>query len=164
MECAEAMEDRPKGPRFTKVYEAGWDRVEHLLTLKGGPTVGRLWVWLTRHAGHDNAVVVTGELLAEVLDVHIRSVRRAAAVLVKAEAMIVAKIGNANCYILNPGEVWKTYEDHKRFCGFTARAVVGFAENKGLRARLSHVFPQGSLELESGAKRARWQRAPATVA
>lgn len=145
MQVGVVGEVESKGPRFVKVYPAGWERVRSLLTMKGGPTVGALWLWLQEHAGHDNAVVVTGELLAKELGVDRRSIWRAAAKLQEAGALVVAKLGNSNVYILNPAETWRTLEDHKRFCGFSARAIVGFAENAGLRARLSHFSEQPSL-------------------
>ena len=77
MQAALPDDDGPKGPRFTKVYDKGWERVEQLLTLKGGPTVGRLWLFLVKHAGHENALVVTVETLSEALEVHAQSVMRA---------------------------------------------------------------------------------------
>jgi len=137
--------DAPGGPRFTKVYDRGWQRVEALMTLKGGPTVGRVWLFIVKHCGHDNALVVSSETMADALGVHERSIRRAVAFLVKADALVVAKVGTANAYILNDGEVWKTYEEHHRFCGFRAKTLIGFAENPGLRARVSHMLPQAGL-------------------
>lgn len=133
------------GPRFTKVYEAGWERIEKLVTLKGGPTVARVWLFIVKHCGHDNALVVSVATMAEALGVHPRSVERAVAVLSKSDALVIAKVGTANCYILNDSEVWKTYEEHHRFCGFRAKALVGFKENGGLRRRLSHFVQQPSL-------------------
>lgn len=143
-------EDRAKGPRFTKVYDAGWERVEQLLTLKGGPTVGRLWLFLVKHAGHENALVVTVETLSEALGVHARSIMRASRALQNAKALEVVKLGTANVYVLNPAEVWKAAEDHKRFCTFGAKALVGFKENSGLRRRLSHFVAQPALDLPEG--------------
>lgn len=141
---SDVVSDAPKR-RFVKLYGKGLERLDKLFTLKGGPTVGRLWTFLVKHAGHDNAVVAPIDLIAEALGVNERSVRRAAAVLVKADAIVVAKLGNANVYILNDGEVWKTYEDHHRFCGFRARALIGFKENPGFRARLTHLLPEPEL-------------------
>jgi hypothetical protein len=137
--------DGPKGPRFTKVYDKGWDRVERLVTLKGGPTVSRVWLFIVKHCGHENALVVSVPTMAKALDVHTRSVERAVVTLEASGALIVTKIGGTNCYILNDSEVWKTYEDHHRFCGFSAKAIVGFDENPGLRARLTYMQPQRSL-------------------
>lgn len=146
---ADGDDSGPKGPRFTKVYDRGWERVEQLLTFKGGPTVGRLWLFLVRHAGHDNAVVVTVDTLAESLEVSSRSVMRASKFLQTSKAVEVVKLGTANVYILNPDDVWKSAEINKRFCGFSARAIVGFKENSGLRRRLSHYLPQAELPLEA---------------
>lgn len=134
--------DKPKGERFTKVYEAGWNRVEKLFDMPGGPTAGKLWVFLAKHASHHNALVVSIRTLASVLGKSERSVHRATAALEEAGALVVAKLGTANCYILNPSEVWKSAEDHKRFCGFSTRTIVGFEENAGLRARLTHFLAQ----------------------
>lgn len=140
------QETRPVARRrFVKLYGPGLDRLDMLFTMKGGPTVGRLWTFLIKHAGHENALVASVELISDALGVHERSIRRAAAVLVKAGALVVAKVGNANAYILNDGEVWKTYEEHHRFCGFRARALVGFKENPGFRARVTHLIPEPAL-------------------
>jgi hypothetical protein len=145
MNTATADEASGKGPRFVKVYKPGWDRIRSLMQMKGGPTVGKLWLWLQDHVGHDNAIVVPVELLARELGVDRRSVSRAAATLQDGGALVIAKLGSSNVYILNPQETFRSYEDHKRFCGFSARAIVGFAENAGLRRRLTHFVPQPEL-------------------
>lgn len=131
--------------RFAKLMPKGWDRLDSLFQLKGGPTVGRLYAFLGKHAGHDNALAVSNETLAEALNVHVRSVIRAAAVLVSIEALAVVKVGTGNVYILNPDEVWRGADDHKRFCGFRAKVLIGFKENEGLRRRISHFLPQPDL-------------------
>lgn len=133
-----------KGRRFVKLYDAGLERVGALLKLEGGPTVGRLWLLLVKHMGHDNALVVSNETLADALGVSDRSIRRAVAVLVESGAVVVFRIGSGNCYVLNDGEVWKTAEDHHRFCSFRAKTLVGFKENPGLRARLTHIRGQAA--------------------
>jgi hypothetical protein len=136
---ATTMEEPPKGPRFTKLYERGWDRIGQLVTLKGGPTVAKLWVFLARNCGHDNALSCTVDLLAEELEVSEKSIRRAAKYLEEHGALVIAKLGTANVYILNDGEIWKTYEDHKRFCGFRAKTLVSEKANPGLKRRLTHM-------------------------
>src|SRR3954463_2592278 len=100
-ETAKDEADAPKGPRFTKVYERGWDRIGQLVTLKGGPTVAKLWVFLARHCGHDNALVCTLDTLAENLECSEKSVRRAAKYLEDSGALVIGKMGTANMYILN---------------------------------------------------------------
>lgn len=135
-----AAQNGPKEPRFTKVYDRGWDRLDELLNLKGSSITARLWVFLARHCGHDNALVCSVELLAEELACSTRTIMRATKTLEREGALVIAKIGTANAYILNDSEVWKTYEEHKRFCGFRARTLVSFAQNPGLKRRLTHVI------------------------
>lgn len=147
--------------RFVKFYDKGLSRVESLLELKGGPTVGKLWVFLVKMAGHENALVASSELLAQHLGVTDRSIRRAAALLADSGAVVIAKVGNANCYILNDDEVWKTAEDHHRFCGFRAKALIGFDENPSLRARLTHLEPKAETKAKAKARR---KPVPAEVA
>lgn len=144
MADAGVAEDRPKGESFVKVYGRGLERIRFLLDFKGGPAVGKLWLFLVEHCGHDNALVASAEVLADALGVSERTVRRAAKALEDGKALVIGKVGNANVYILNDGEVWKTYEDHKRFCGFRAKTLVGFKENPGFRARVSHMLPAGA--------------------
>lgn len=133
------MSDKASTPRFTKLYAPGLDRMARFLAPDGpGRVAGRLWLWLVEHSDHHNAVVVSAELLAKELGVSVRTIFTAVKALDKDGALAVAKIGTTNAYILNPAEVFKSAEDHKRFCGFSARAIVGFAENEGLRARLTH--------------------------
>lgn len=139
MSATTAEEAPPKGPRFTKLYDRGWDRIGQLVTLKGGPTVAKLWVFLARHCGHDNALSCTVELLAGELECSERSIIRATKYLEENGALVIAKLGTANVYILNDGEIWKTFEDHKRFCGFRTKTLVSEKANPGLKRRLTHM-------------------------
>ncbi|MCQ4162772.1 helix-turn-helix domain-containing protein [Roseomonas sp. GC11] len=131
------QEDRPKGERFTKVYDKGWERIGHLITLKGGPTVAKLWLFLARHCDHHNALACTQALLAEELECSGRSIIRATQYLIENGALRVLKMGTSNVYILNPKEVWKTAEDHKLFCAFEARVLVSKTENGNIKERLT---------------------------
>lgn len=139
---------------FAKVYDpAGYDRLDDLVDIaeKGGATTARLFLWLFRHAGHLGAVAVTVELLAELLKVSERTVYRCTCALVDRGAITVAKLGNSNVYCLNDSEVWKTYEDHKRYSSFGAKVIVGHKENPGMRVRVQHYLPDPELPLEGGA-------------
>lgn len=153
MDGGTVVPERRKGPRFTKLYDKGLDRISNLVTLKGGPTVTKVWVFLVRHCGHDNAVCCPIDLMASALEVHRRSVIRAVKILQDHHALVVAKMGGVNVYILNDQEIWKTYEEHKRFCGFRAKALVGIKENPNLKKRLTHMIgPQPEPDLFGGAE------------
>lgn len=153
-------QDRPKGGRFTKVYDEGWDRIEQLVTLKGGPTVAKLWVFLARHCDHHNALACTQALLAEELECSEKSIQRASNYLAENGALRILKMGNARVYVLNPKEVWKTADDHKLFCAFDARVLVSKTENGNIKDRLTHVQKrQASLELSQPATRKKTTKA-----
>jgi hypothetical protein len=85
-------------------------------------------------------------LLAEELEVSERTIRRAVRHLEEGNHLVVAKVGTANAYILNPAEVWKTYEEHKRFCAFGARTLASKAQNTTLKKRLTHML-EGQRDL-----------------
>jgi hypothetical protein len=142
----EALAER-KGPRFTKVYPKGW---EALAALIDNRAAAKLYMFLATSCGHDNAVVCTYELLAEELGLSERTIRRAVRHLEDGSHVVVAKIGTANAYILNPEEVWKTYEEHKRFCGFSARALASKTENGNLKRRLTHIIEPDSEPVGEG--------------
>ena len=60
--------------------------------------------------------------------------------------LVIAKIGTANAYILDPADVWKNYERYKGYCGFHANALASKSQNKLLKARLTHMLEgQGDL-------------------
>jgi hypothetical protein len=135
-QASEEIRKEARGPRFTKVYSKGFQAIAALLD---NPTAAKLYLFLVNNCGHDNAVVCTYGLLSEELELSERTIRRAVRLLEDRHHIAVAKIGTANAYILNPQEVWKTYEDHKRFCGFGARALVSLTDNGNFKKRLTHL-------------------------
>lgn len=130
----------PPNARFTKVYPLGVARLRSLLAGRGGAAATKVWAFLIQHCGHDNALVCSADLMAEDLGCSRKTITRATKYLEEAGAIVIAKTGTSNVYILNDAEVWKTYEEHKRFCGFRTRTLVGFKENAGFRKRLTHVL------------------------
>lgn len=135
-QASEEARKEARGPRFTKVYDKGVRAISGLLD---NPAAAKLYLFLVNNCGHDNAVVCTYGVLADELELSERTIRRAVRLLEDRHHIALAKIGTANAYILNPQEVWKTYEDHKKFCGFSARALVSKTENGNLKKRLTHL-------------------------
>lgn len=132
--------------RFTKVYPKGWFRLRTLL--KANPTAARVWGFLIEAAGHDNAIVCTYDVLADELEVSARTIMRAVSYLEEHGALVIAKVGTANAYILNPDETWKTYEEHKSFCAFNAKTLASKKQNQNLRRRLTHLIEAQEREPE----------------
>lgn len=128
---------------FSQVYEKGWDA---LAQLADDPAAMRLYVFLAKSCGHDNAVVATYAVIASAIGLSERTIRRAVRRLEEGEHVVVLKLGSACAYVLNPEEVWKTARGFKKYCAFRTQALVDFSSNPTLKRRLTHVY-QGRLAL-----------------
>jgi hypothetical protein len=133
----------PHKLRFTKVYNKGW---ETLGQIAENATAMKVYAFLARHADHHNAVVCSIELLAKELDVNPRTVMRATKWLHENHHLVIGKIATANVYILNCDDLWKTYEDQKRWCGVSARTLIDKSQNKTMKKRIGQLLQaQGDL-------------------
>ena len=144
-EYKQSGEGKPSSgkPKFMKVYERGFDALSRI---SGNASALKVYLFIAEHAGHDNALVCTVETISECLGISDKTVRRATSFLQKGRHLVIAKVGTANAYILNPQEVWKTYEEHKHFCAFSAHTLVSKAQNKTLKRRLTHMMGTGDSE------------------
>ena len=125
--------------RFTKVYPKGWHRLTALL--RESPMAARVWTFLVENAGHDNALVCSSDVLAEGTGVSVRTVFRAIGYLERVGALVIVKIGpGANCYVLDPAETWKTYEEYRHYCAFNAKTLASKKANPHLKRRLTHMI------------------------
>lgn len=120
---------------FTKVYPRGWSALSSMLENR---PMARVYVFLADNCGHDNALVCTYDVICETLGLSERTIRRAIKDLEAGGHVVVFKIGTANAYVLNPAEVWKTVEEHKTFCAFNARTLVGKKSNPDFKKRFTH--------------------------
>lgn len=133
----------PHKLRFTKVYNRGWKTLGHIAS---NPMAMRVYAFLAEHADHHNAVVCSIQLMAKQLGVNGRTIIRATTWLKENHHLVVGKIATANVYILNCDDLWKTYEDQKRYCGVSARALIDKSENKAMKRRIEEmVEAQGDL-------------------
>lgn len=122
--------------RFTKMYPKG---LHTLVDLAGSKSTLRVYLFIVEHCGIENALVASQEMIAQELGVAARTVMRATQSLEKQGHIVVDRIANANVYILNDGEFWKTYEDHKRFSSFRAQTLVPKGK-RNLKKRLTHML------------------------
>jgi hypothetical protein len=131
----------PHKLRFTKVYNNGWKTLgqiaENAMAMK-------VYAFLARNADHHNAVICSVELMATEIDAHPRSIMRATKWLHDNLHLTIKKIATANVYILNCDDLWKTYEDQKRFCGVSARVLL--SKSPEMKRRIKKVVEaQGDL-------------------
>lgn len=123
-------------PRFSRVLKPkGW---EGIMEMSENPLALRLFSTLCLACDHLNAVVVGVDLLAELLDCHPRSVRRAACWLEERGHIAVAKVGTSNCYIINGEEVLHCLDDQKEYVAIASQALA--RKDKTLRRRLTHLI------------------------
>lgn len=117
-------EAREKNRGFTQVYGKGWDRVDALIVKH--PGAARLWAMLAKHIDAScGAVVASQEVLAEMLGVSERTVRRLSAVLEGEGAIARIRIqGAVYAYAIDPTEVWAGFAEGKEYAAFTTRTLV----------------------------------------
>ena len=122
--------------RFTKMYAKG---LHTLADLAGSKSTLRVYLFIVENCGIENALVASQDMIAEELGISSRTVRRATLDLEAQGHIVIDKIAHANVYILNDGEFWKTYEDHKRFSSFRAQTLVPKGK-RNLKKRLTHML------------------------
>ena len=132
-----SSEKKASKKHFTKVYDAGWQRIVSLC--EKDPNAARVWAFLVRHAGHDNVLVCSMAVMEDELGLCRRTLSSKVAYLERAGALMIAKMGTANAYVLNPHETWKTGEEFKNFHRLNARALIGKRENKRFPRRFTHM-------------------------
>lgn len=129
--------------RFTKVTDQG---LQHMrLMTSTNPTALGLYLFLSEHMDNTNAVAATYDVLAEALGKSSRTIKRAVKDLEEAGVIVIAKMGSANVYILNPDEVLRTVDQHRSYIKARANVLVGKKDNAGLKTRLTHLQGQGDL-------------------
>lgn len=135
---------RKENRDFVQVYPKGWKRLQALI--RTNPAAARVYAFLAEHIdGSCGAVVVSQEVLATDLDVHVRTIKRHTKALEDAGALVRIRVGTGvYAYALDPTEVWRTWDDKKPHAAFTTRTLVRKAdrENGQVRRKLKVMMGQ----------------------
>ena len=109
---------------FTQVYSKGWMRLRRLINTN--PSAARVYAFLAEHVdGVCGAVVVSQDVLADALEVHVRTIKRLTKALEDEGAIVRIRVGTGvYAYALDPTEVWKSWDDKKPHAAFTTRTLV----------------------------------------
>lgn len=120
----EAAEEERKNRDFTQVYAPGWKRIIELADQS--PAAVKLYALLAGQMDERaGAIVVSQHLLAELIGVTERTVRRLTASLEEIGAIARIKVGiGIYAYAINPAEVWKSWSTSKRYSAFVTRTLV----------------------------------------
>ncbi len=133
----QAAEDvaRRSNRDFTQVYGKGWARIRELIN--SNPTAAKIYTFLAEHmTGTEGAVVVSQEVMAEALDMHVITVKRHTKALEAQGALVRIRIGTGvYAYALDPSEVWKSWDDKKDIAAFSTRTLVKKADRSNGQVR-----------------------------
>jgi len=164
-------EDRERARKgnsdFTQVYAKGWNRLRELI--KTNPSAARVYAFLAEHIdGVCGVVVVSQDVLAEEVGVHVRTIKRLTKVLEDEKALVRIRVGTGVYgYALDPTEVWKSWDDSKPMAAFTTKTLVrkGDRDNSTVKRKLKVMLGEPKapgtvvpdrrqMELEDAIKRA----------
>lgn len=141
---------------FVQVYPQGWKRIRELMS--ENPTAARVYAVLAEHIDPScGAVVVSQDVLAEIVGVSERTIRRATTYLESKLALVRIRVGGSvYAYALNPSEVWKAWDCKKEHSAFVTRTLVKRSdrENGTVKRRLQMMLREErgepELDLEEG--------------
>lgn len=129
-------ETEQKNRDFVQVYPKGWDVMLSLPSKS--PHVARLYAFLAKHiAPLGGAVCVSYDTMAEALGISKMTARRAAEFLVNNGVVVRFKMGTgAFIYAMNPEEVWKSADKHKKYAAFYTKSLVLRRDTEALEAQV----------------------------
>lgn len=134
---------------FVQVYPKGWARMQTLI--RSNPAAARVYAFLAEHIdGVAGAVVVSQDVMANALGVHVRTIQRQTSFLEGAGALVRIKVGTGvYAYALDPDEVWRSYGDKKELAAFYSKTLVpkSARENRAVGRKLRHMMGQPELDL-----------------
>lgn len=149
-EAALKSEAARKNREFVQVYPKGWRRLQDLI--QKNPPAARVYAFLAEHIdGVAGAVVVSQEVMANALGVHIRTIQRQTSWLEEAGALVRIKVGvGVYAYGLDPNEIWRSWDDRKEEAAFVTRTLVSKKDsaNREVRRKLKVMIGEPELPLE----------------
>lgn len=121
------------------------------------PVAGAVLHKLVAYMGHQNAVVISQKVLAQMLGVHERSIRRGVADLVKEQWIQTVRMGKGKevAYVVNDKVAWGQAREQLRLSTFSA-TIIADAEDQDDAAlastplrRIPALYP-GERQLPAG--------------
>lgn len=139
--------------RFVQVYPKGWARLQHLI--RTNPSAARFYALLAEHMDPNGGVVVAAQqVLADLLGVNERTIRRLTKSLEDEGAIVRIRVGSGTyAYALDPDEVWRAWDVQKDYAVFRTRTLVSkTGENAVIKRRLQVMLAEmrGEPELPLG--------------
>lgn len=130
--------------KFAKVYGRGWKTIAEI-GLKNR-TALQIYSFIAEHCDHLNALVCPVEVVMEELGMSRSTVSRGVKWLHDNKHLTIIKVGSINAYVLDYRDIWKNYDEYKRYCAFGAKTLVSKAQNRDLKTRLTMMM-EGQRDL-----------------
>jgi len=115
-----------KNPADFVQFTRGYLQETRALAKKSLPAF-MIFNFLTERMTRQNAIVVSVNTLAEILELHRTTVIKAIKILQEGNWVQVVKIGQSNGYLVNARVVWRSHQE-KRFGHFGADVIVSETE------------------------------------
>ena len=134
----EESEKTKKNKDFVQFYSCGFERIKLLIEAKQ-PTALRLYLFLAEHMeSGTGAVVASQQLLAEELKVSVRTIKTVSKYLENIGAIVRIRLGAGTvyAYCLDPSEVWKSWDNNKKYAAFNTKTLARQKDNGDIRRRL----------------------------
>ena len=129
--------NRKKNKNFTQMYPKGFDRV--IAIIEEYPLAAKLYMFLAKHIEPGTgAVVASQQLLADEINVSVRSIQRATKWLDENNIVLRIKLGAGSiyAYCLDPDEVWKSWNTTKKYAAFNTKTLAREKDNGNIKRRL----------------------------
>lgn len=134
----EESKETKKNRGFVQLYGSGFERIKSLIEAKQ-PTALKLYIFLAEHMeSGTGAVVASQQLLAEELKVSVRTIKTVSKYLEDIGAIIRIRLGAGTvyAYCLDPSEVWKSWDNSKKYAAFNTKTLAREKDNGDIKRRL----------------------------
>ena len=121
------MDENSKNKDFVQLYRRHIDDLAKLARTNG--SAYDLFMFLLKNMDGYNALCVSTNVLAEIMDVSTRTVFRAAKFLKDTGWICILKSGSTNVYIVNPEIAWTSCGNQKAYCKFATNVILSSTEN-----------------------------------
>ena len=131
-------EKAKKNKNFVQIYANGYARMKLLLEEKQ-QTALILYLFLAEHMEPGTGAVVTSQkLLAEELEVSVRTIKTVSKYLEDIGAIVRIQLGPGTvyAYCLDPSEIWKSWNTSKKYAAFNTKTLARHKDNGDIKRRL----------------------------
>lgn len=140
-------ENRKKNKNFIQMYPKGFDRVIGIIGEY--PLAAKVYMFLAKHIEPGTgAVVASQQLLADELNISVRSIQRATKWLDENNVVLRIKLGAGSiyAYCLDPDEVWKSWNTTKKYAAFNTKTLAREKDNGNIKRRLKVLLKDRNQE------------------